>query len=144
MYANSIHLIDYLRLFGRGKIIRVIPICPWTPNAPSMVVSKIEFSSGDVGIYEGVWNGPGPWAVTVVTPVERLEMRPLEQISIQLRGERTVFPLAISSDDSEFKPGLRQQALDVLLALDGQVSPIPTLEDAFLSMQLVCDIFSIA
>lgn len=144
MYANSIHLIDYLRLFGRGKITRVIPVCPWTPNAPSMVVSKIEFSSGDVGIYEGVWNGPGPWAVTVVTPVERIEMRPLEQISIQLRGERKVFPLAISSDDSEFKPGLRQQALDVLLALDGQVSPIPTLDDAFLSMQLVSDIFSIA
>lgn len=143
MYANSIHLIDYLRLFGRGKITRVIPICPWTPNAPSMVVSKIEFSSGDVGIYEGVWNGPGPWAVTVVTPVERLEMRPLEQISVQLRGERKISQLAISLDDSEFKPGLRQQAVDVLSALEGKISPIPTLEDSFASMRLVADIFNL-
>jgi predicted dehydrogenase len=143
MYANSIHLIDYLHLFGRGKITRVIPICPWTPNSPSMVVSKIEFSSGDVGIYEGVWNGPGPWAVTVVTPAERLEMRPLEQISFQLRGERKITQLAISLDDSEFKPGLRQQAVDVLSALEGKISPAPTLEEAFVSMRLVADIFNL-
>lgn len=143
MYANSIHLIDYLRLFGRGKITRVIPICPWTPNTPSMVVSKIEFSSGDVGIYEGVWNGPGPWAVTVVTPDERLEMRPLEQISVQLRGERKISPLAISLDDNQFKPGLRQQAVDVLTALEGKISPIPTLEEAFASISLVADIFNL-
>jgi predicted dehydrogenase len=143
MYANSIHLIDYLRVFGRGKINCVIPICPWTPSAPSMVIAKIEFSSGDVGIYEGTWNGPCPWSVTVVTPVERLEMRPLEQITVQLRGERKVSQLAISLDDSEFKPGLRQQAVDVLSALEGKISPIPTLEEAFVSMRLVADIFNL-
>lgn len=144
MYANSIHLIDYFRVFGRGEVTRITPICPWTPDAPWMVVAKLEFSSGDVGIYEGVWNGPGPWTVTVVTPEQRLEMRPLEQASLQLRGERKVTQLDISPDDSQFKPGLRQQATDVLDAIAGLESPIPSLEDSFESMRLVAGIFGLA
>ena len=144
MYANSIHLIDYFRVFGRGEVTRITPICPWTPDAPWMVVAKLDFSSGDVGLYEGVWNGPGPWAVTVVTPAQRLEMRPLEQASLQLRGERKVTQLDIVAEDSQFKPGLRQQAKDMLGALAGKPSPMPTLEDSFLSMSLVAGIFGMS
>lgn len=144
MYANSIHLIDYFRVFGRGEVTRITTICPWTPDAPWMVVAKLEFSSGDLGVYEGVWNGPGPWTVTVVTPDQRLEMRPLEQASLQLRGERRVTQLDISTDDSQFKPGLRQQARNVLNAISGQESPIPSLEDSFESMRLVAGIFGLA
>lgn len=144
MYANSIHLVDYFRVFGRGEVIRVTPICPWTPQAPWMVLAKVEFSSGDIGVYEGVWNGPGPWAVTVVTSAERLEMRPLEQASVQLRGERKVSQLEIAPEDGEYKPGLRRQAINMLDALKGSSSPMPTLEDAFLSMRLVADIFGLS
>ncbi len=143
MYANSIHLIDYFRVFGRGEVTHITPISPWTPDAPWMVVAKLEFSSGDLGIYEAVWNGPGPWTVTVVTPEQRLEMRPLEQASLQLRGERKVTQLEISTDDSQFKPGLRQQARDVLAAIAGLESPIPSLEDSFASMRLVAGIFGL-
>lgn len=144
MYANSIHLVDYFRVFGRGDVTRITPICPWTPDAPWMVVSKLEFSSGDIGLYEGVWNGPGPWAVTVVTPGQRLEMRPLEQVSLQLRGERKVTQLDIAGEDGQFKPGLRQQAKDMLCALAGQSSPMPTLEESFQSMLLVAGIFGLS
>lgn len=144
MYANSIHLVDYFRVFGRGDVTRITPICSWTPDAPWMVVAKLEFSSGDVGLYEGVWNGPGPWAVTVVTPSQRLEMRPLEQVSLQLKGERKVSQLDIAAEDSQFKPGLRQQAKDMLSALAGQSSPMPTLEESFLSMRLVAGIFGLS
>lgn len=144
MFANSIHLIDYFRVFGRGEVTRITPICPWTPDAPWMVVAKLDFSSGDAGLYEGVWDGPGPWAVTVVTPAQRLEMRPLEQVSLQLRGERKVTQLDIAVEDSQFKPGLQQQARDVLSALAGQPSPLPTLEESFLSMRLVAGIFGLS
>lgn len=143
MFANSIHLIDLFRVFGRGKVIKVTPICPWTPKCPGVVVAKIEFSSGDVGFYEGVWNGPGPWSVTVVTPDETLEMRPLEQASVQLRGQRKLTQLEISQNDSLYKPGLRQQALDVICALKDQQSPIPKLDDSLKSMQLVAEIFEL-
>lgn len=144
MYANSIHLIDYFRVFGRGEVTRVVPVIPWTPENPGMVVAKIEFSSGDVGLYEGVWSGPGPWAVSVVTPSERLEMRPLEQASIQLKGERKVTPLDVEPDDSAFKPGLRYQAIQAVAAVRGEPHHLATLADSWQSMKLVADIFGLS
>jgi predicted dehydrogenase len=144
MYANSIHLIDYFRVFGRGEVTGVVPVVPWTPEKPGMVLSKIEFSSGDVGLYEGVWDGPGPWAVSVVTPRERLEMRPLEQASVQLRGERKVAALDLDPDDAAFKPGLRYQALQAVAAVRGEPNHLPTLADSWQSMNLVARIFGLA
>lgn len=144
MYANSIHLIDYFRVFGRGEVTGVVPVIPWTPEKPGMVVSKIEFSSGDVGLYEGVWDGPGPWVVSVVTPQERLEMRPLEQAAMQLRGERKVTVLDLDPDDTAFKPGLRYQALQAVAAARGEPSYLPTLTDSWQSMNLVARIFGLA
>lgn len=144
MYANSIHLIDYFRVFGRGDVTDVVPVIPWTPEKPGMVVSKIEFSSGDVGLYEGVWDGPGPWAVSVVTSQERLEMRPLEQVTAQLRGERKLTPLDIDPDDSAFKPGLRYQAVQAVAAVRGETHHLASLEDSWQSMKLVARIFGLA
>ena len=144
MYANSIHLIDYLRVFGRGEVTGVVPVVVWNPKNPGMVVSKIEFSSGDVGLYEGIWDGPGPWAVSVVTPRERLEMRPLEQISVQLRGERKVTALEPEADDAAFKPGLRYQAMQAVAAVRGEAHHLATLNDSWQSMRLVARIFGLA
>lgn len=141
MYANSIHMIDYFRVFGRGEIAKVTPVVPWNPKAPGIVVAHIEFSSGDIGLYEGIWNGPGPWAVTVNTPQVRLEMRPLEQLSVQLKGERKLNQMVSDAVDTEFKPGLRKQALAAVAAVNGQPPSLGTLEDAFQSMQLVAKIF---
>jgi predicted dehydrogenase len=129
MYANSIHLIDYFRVFGRGEVTGVVPVLPWTPEKPGIVVSKIEFSSGDV---------------SVVTPRERLEMRPLEQVSLQLRGERKVAALDLDPDDTAFKPGLRYQAMQAVAAVRGEPHHLPTLADSWQSMNLVARIFGFA
>ena len=64
MYANSIHLIDFFAVFGRGPVTAVEPIIPFNRDTPRFVAAKIEFDSGDIGLYEAVWNGPGPWAST--------------------------------------------------------------------------------
>lgn len=144
MYANSIHLIDYFRVFGRGEIIEVVPVEPWNSENPGMVLAKIVFASGDIGLYEGVWNGPGPWAVSVVTSQERLEMRPLEQVAVQLRGERKVTALDIDPDDSAFKPGLRYQAQQAVAAVRGEPHQLASLEDSWQSMNLVARIFGLA
>ncbi len=144
MYANSIHLIDYFRVFGRGEITGVVPVEAWDPENPGMVLAKIVFSSGDIGLYEGVWNGPGPWAVSIATPQERLEMRPLEQVTVQLRGERKLIPLEIDPDDSAYKPGLRYQAIQALAAVRGETHHLSTLEDSWQSMTLVARIFGLA
>jgi predicted dehydrogenase len=144
MFANSIHVIDYLRVLGRGDIAGVEPIVRWKPDRPGLVLAKVNFTSGDVGFYEGIWNGPGPWIVTVNTAAQRLEMRPLEQASVQLRGTRTVTPLEIDGDDKTYKPGLRYQAMQAVAAARGEPAQLATISDSWHSMKLVADIFGLS
>jgi len=142
MYANSVHTIDYLRVLGRGRVTEVRPVFRWNPDQPGMVVSQIRFESGDIGIYEGVWNGPGPWAVTVATPTRRWEMRPLEQAVFQNRGERVLNPADVHPWDKAFKAGFRRQAeLAVEAAAGGPAAALPTIDDALETMRLVSQIF---
>ena len=142
MYANSVHTIDYLRVLGRGRVADVKAVFPWTPDRPGVVVSEVRFDSGDIGIYEGIWNGPGPWAVTVSTPSKRWEMRPLEQAVFQNRGERVLNPIEVHPRDKTFKAGFRRQAE---LAVDAAVKQggtgLATLDDALETMRLVSRIF---
>ena len=144
MYANSIHLIDYFSLFGRGSVVNVHPVIRWTPSEPRYVAAKIEFSSGDVGLYEAVWNAPGPWAVTVTTPEKRWELRPVEKASYQLAGTRVLQPAPEDPWDSQFKPGLRRQAELAVMAAAGLPTELPTLGDALESMRLTRAIYATA
>jgi len=142
MYANSIHIIDYLKLFGRGEIISVEPSIRWNPDEPRFVVAKVVFSSGDVGFYEAVWNGPGPWAVTVTTQEIRWELRPLEQAAFQPYGSRKLEPVAVHEWDVKFKPGLRAQAEEAVKASLWKSHALPSLDEALASMKLVQKIYA--
>lgn len=142
MFANSIHVIDYLRMFGRGLVSSVEPVIPWNAEDPAIVVAKVNFSGGDIGLYQGVWNGPGPWAVAISTPSERWELRPLEQAMFQNRGERKLHPVAAHPWDQKFKPGFRLQAESAIAAVRGEPSDAVTLDNALESMRLVHAIFA--
>lgn len=141
MYANSVHLVDYLTLLGRGEIVGVEPVTRWDAAAPGVVLAKIVFSSGDLGLYEAIWNGPGPWACTVTTPRRRWEMRPLEKAVFQNVGERALNSAPTSAFDADFKPGFRLQAEGVVDALRGAPSSVPDIREAMRSMRLVRDIY---
>jgi predicted dehydrogenase len=143
MYANSIHMIDYFSILGRGNIISVDPIVPWSPQNPSFVIAKISYDSGDIGIYEAVWNGPGPWAISVTTQEKRWEMRPLEQASSQPYGSRKLEPASIHEWDTAFKPGLRVQAEEAVKAAKRKPHGLPSLEDAMKSMKLAAEIYGL-
>lgn len=142
-HANAIHTIDYLRCFGRGEVAAVRTIEPWRPEAPGIVVAKVEFASGDVGLYEGIWNGPGPWAVAVSTPARRWELRPLEQAAVQRAGERRLTPAVRHEWDERFKPGFRRQAEESVAAAEGRPHRAVTLDDALSTMRLIDAIFRV-
>lgn len=144
MFANSIHLIDYFRVFGRGEITDVTPVVPWIPERPGMVVASIRFSSGDIGLYEGCWDGPGPWMVTVTHRELRAEMRPLEQLTLQRRGERKLIPVDGDPLDTALKAGFGWQAQQALAAVRGEAHCLPTLDDSWQSMVLVSKIFGLS
>ena len=143
MYANSIHVVDYFNILGRGEVTRVEPIIHWQPEAPGFVVASIEYSSGDVGIYTAVWNAPGPWAAAVTTQDKRWELRPLEHAVVQLRGSRKLDTLPDHPWDTDFKPGLRMQFEEVLKALKGIPHNLVSLDESLKSMQLVKKIYEI-
>ncbi len=141
MFANSIHLVDYLRYFGRGDILDVTPIAGWNPREPGVVLARVDFSSGDVGLYEALWNGPGPWAVTVSTPQKRWEMRPLEEAKFQNAGERKLHVLPAAELDAQFKPGFRRQAEHAVAAVRKLPHRSTHLAEALQTMKLIADIY---
>jgi len=142
MYANSIHLIDYLLIFCRGNVEKVENIVKWNPLDPKFVVAKVTFSSGAIGIYQAVWNGPGPWSVAVNTQSKRWEMRPLEQASVQTFKARKSETIPTHEWDRKFKPGIRLQAEEVVRAVRGESHHLPSLEDGLATMKLVQQIYA--
>ncbi len=142
MFANSLHLVDYLRIFGRGAVKSVDVTVPWNGDEPGPVVATVHFESGDVGLYHAIWDGPGPWSVTVTDMAHRAELRPLEQLGIQRPGERSLTMVERDEDDISFKPGLRWQARQLLDHLSGRSCDLATLDDATESMRLVGRIYA--
>jgi predicted dehydrogenase len=145
MYANSIHLIDYFRIFGRGEISRITLLEPWRGVAPAHVVAHLEFSSGDRGLYHAVWNMPGPWACAVTTSARRVEMRPLERARLQLQGSREVGDLANHEWDHRFKPGFRHQAQQVadFVRYGTRPESVPGIDEALATTELVAKIYGL-
>lgn len=141
MFANSVHTIDFLRVMGRGSIVAVDPILPWNPDAPGPVVARVRFDSGDEGVYEGMWNAPGPWAVAVTTAQRRWEQRPLEVARFQRRGEYRQTELERDAVDLDFKAGFRRQAEEAAAAALGRPSASVSLQDSLDTMRLVHRIF---
>jgi predicted dehydrogenase len=137
MYANSIHIIDYALLFCRGEIISVRQIQGLNPYKPSIVRSEIRFSSGDTATYIGVWQMPGPWAVQILTESARYELKPLEMLSIQNRGERQSISVPVDILDTEFKPGLRRMLEELYKAVIKEEHRLPPLSEGIKLMNLI-------
>jgi predicted dehydrogenase len=139
-YCCSVHLVDYLRVFGRGQpsVTRTLRS---NGRVRRVVVANLEFDSGDTAVYECIWSGPGPWAVMVTTPEKRWEMRPLESLSYQDAGQRVLVPVPINPRDTDFKAGFRLQAEHAMAAAQGKPSDSVTLDDALETVRLVNRIY---
>lgn len=145
MFANSIHIVDYLRVFGRGAVSQVRAVVPWNPAQPGVVVVHVEFDSGDTGLYEGIWHAPGPWAISATVPGQRWELRPLEQAVTQELG-KPVAPLPLDESDKSFKPGYRLQAEVAAAIAMGETHPrasrLATIDDSLETMRLIDRLFT--
>ncbi len=142
MYANSIHLVDYFRVFARGPATEIRHVVRWNAEAGvGLLLAYLEFESGDTGVYEAFWRTPGPWAASIHIPGRRLELRPLEELRWQALGEpiQTVLRPPI---DLEFKPGFVLQAQNAVAACRGLPSSCPTLEAALQTMSLIERLYS--
>ena len=144
MYANSIHLIDLFSIFGRGKVESITNSHKWNPSQPFFTNSLIKFSSGDLGSYQCSWNQPAPWSVVISSSDFRLELKPIENLVLQHRGNRLSYQVDFDSClDREFKPGLMVQGLEAVKAVRGYEHSLPSLSDGLSSMTLVQKLYEI-
>ncbi len=103
MYANSIHLIDYLLNFSRGKIKKIF----LNQSIKNIKNVSITFSSGDVANYKACWGMPGPWGVIVNTKSYYIKLMPLENLEFRGKSQNTkkIKKLKVYNE-KKFKPGL--------------------------------------
>lgn len=137
MYANSIHTIDLIAHLCRGAVEEVIRDAPWAADETFVHGASIRFASGDRARYDAVWQGPGPWSCAVTTPSQRLEMRPLESLTLQVAGSRIANPVELDQTDGDFKPGFLRQAEAVLAGVRGRPTAAPTLSEGLATMDLI-------
>ena len=142
MYANSIHLIDYFCFFCRGKIKKIQKLIDWKKTKKKFVLTKIHFSSGDIGIYQAIWDGPGPWGITITTNEKRWEMKPLEVLTVQEKNSRkSLIKKHKNNLDKKFKPGLMVQAKELIKSFQNKKNTLPTLSDGIRTMRLIKKIY---
>ena len=84
MYTYSLHLIDYIRFFCRGKLISIKNI-NLLNNKPKILISKMKFASGDSAIYTSVYDVISPWYVVIKANKKIIAMKPLEHFFFQTK-----------------------------------------------------------
>lgn len=141
MYANSIHLIDYINIFCRGKIIDVSDVIKLKQHKSKYICKKILFSSGDCVLYTAIWNAPERWSVNINMSMLRLELKPLEELKVQHGNNRKIKLVKINNDDLDFKPGLKKIIQELLKKIDGKSSHLTTLKEGLNLMNLIKRIY---
>jgi predicted dehydrogenase len=113
-YMNSIHLLDYLFIFARSKMLSATKIFEKKIDKRRRILSyKFSFSSGDIAIYNTHFNIDGFWSVTIHTKKQLLELKPLERL-IQ-KKKNIAKKIALSSIDRLHKPGLYYMIQNLVL-----------------------------
>ena len=141
MYANSIHMIDLILALGRGAVTEVTPVLPWRGEHTDVVLALVGFDSGDRALYQGLWQGPGPWACSISMPSRRWLLQPVERASYQNAGERSQNPVEPNPSDTDYKPGFLRQAEAVVACVRGEPSAAVGIAQALETMRLIHRIF---
>ena len=137
MYTNSIHVIDLFSIFCRGSVNSVESFQNSLNGSSKIISSVIKFDSGDLGIYNGIWDAPGPWHASITTGKSRYELRPLEEIAIQEFPSRSSRLFERSEVDKKYKPGLFEQSNQTVLMLKNENHTLPSLSETMKTMSLI-------
>jgi len=102
IFANSIHMIDYINIICRGQIKKIENIYGKKDNVK---VLKILFTSNDICFYSQYWNLPGPWSVSISNNKGFYKLEPLEELSFRETDHISFQKVKRHKLDLIFKPG---------------------------------------
>ena len=104
VYSHSIHLVDYLNIFPKGKIKKISREKLYLNNK-LYVYCLILYTSGDIGVYTCLYNSKAKWKVSIKDKNSDIIFQPLEQANI-LKQNFKPYKFIPSKDDKFFKPGI--------------------------------------
>lgn len=141
MFANSIHLIDYINIFCRGEVNKISDVLEVNQNKIRYICKKILCASGDIALYTAIWNAPERWSLNINTSEIRLELKPLEELKVQHKESRKINIIKINDADKKFKPGLKLIINELLRQIESKKSNLVTLDQSLKLMDLIRKIY---
>ena len=144
MYCNSVHLIDYINIYARGKLIKIQKLKKFKNKNFSENLTRLIFSSKDEVLYHCKWNSPGPWSVNIIQKNHSIEMKPLENLVQEkiINDKRIRIFHNKSKIDCEFKPGLFYQVSEFIKMLENKDHKLVNLKDYFSTVKLIKKIYA--
>ena len=137
MYANSIHLIDYLNMFCRGKISKVF-ITKKNFGKINFLSAIIKFSSNDVGYYYCDLNFFSRWKVRVGLKKEIWSLSPLESIHYNNLNTNKKKFLTFKTN---FKDGFFNQIKHFKNLLNGKTNDLVNFDSYFKTISIIYKIY---
>lgn len=111
LIANSSHVID-LAFYFAGKPIDYRFYSSRKNNKDSDIYVGAGVTDKNIFFsYEANWDGPGRWAVELITGKHRLYLKPMEKLAIQNLNSVAVEEYKIDDEqiDIDFKPGIYKE-----------------------------------
>lgn len=134
IYSHSIHLVDYLNIFSKGKILEIKKY-KFKINKNTYLYCFINFSSGDIAIYTSLYNSKKKWKVTIFDKNRIIKLQPLENAIIKTKNYIKKFtPL---NRDKHFKPGLFRIISNLNLFFKKKNYELVDINEAFKVMNLI-------
>ena len=141
MFANSIHLIDFFSILCRGKIKKVIKEKKQLNRSEYYIIAKIEFSSGDLGIYHAYWNRPAPWKISVSCDKSFFYMSPIENL-FKINIKREVINFRPNDIDKKYKPGFYLMIKDLINSFRNRKNKLVSVKKNLETMKLIDKLYS--
>jgi len=142
MFANSIHIIDYISIVCRGEPTVTYKSIDVLSEVSYVVHATISFTSGDEAVYTCYWNIPGGWSVCISTATKTWQLSPLEKSRARELDDHHYTEFDSEDLDILYKPGLVRMLLEVQKCIDGQLHGLTAISDANRTMKLIDMIYS--
>lgn len=141
MYANSIHLVDFVRIFARGKLTQVKTNFKIKTKYSHSFSKTLLFTSGDRVIFTSYWERPAPWSLSVSTDNYFFDMKPLENLQILDLKKKKKLNIKNLKNEKIYKAGLMKQAIEMIKKLKNSNHFFPGIKEAMYTTKLINKIF---
>lgn len=142
MYANSIHLIDFIDILSRGNLIELKVLDKWNKKNPTIVSARLKFDSGDIINYSAIWNRPAPWGIKISTKEKYFELSPIEKLIYIDKFSREIKNIGVDNVDIKYKPGLYNLLKEMYECLNNRPHNIVSVSENKNTMTYIKDIYA--